>query len=388
MKTRRGWMKKDSTPEEKLLKLIKKRKGAGEKPEREELVEQKGDIKSLETEIRVIGRDAKGRPKQKPAEAAQKEPVERKRPVEQQKEEKPVDQKTEEKPAAPEIKVIKRDSAEKPQRGPIEIVPKEPAGREKDPKPAETKIDVIKGDTADKVQQKPVEVVRKAPAGQRKEDPKPAGEKIAVVKADTAEKAQKTVAGKQAKPLRQKEKGPVSKKQKPAKKTGEERAARQQLVELLPKVFMLLTVLILIYLAVDVFVITPRYRQQIKELSAESADAGKQIEEGAAAKKGQAGQPTKPYSYYSKDISGRDIFKPLVQTRKGGVDTGTADVRKNLSLIGIVEGETLQAAIADEKSGKTYFVTKGDSIEDMVVEDVFPNKVILDYRGERIELML
>ena len=386
-------MKKDSTPEEKLLKLIKKRKGSGEKPEREELIEQKGDLKSLEAEIRVIRRDATGKARMNPPEAAQKKPAdqekppEREEPVEQKKAENPPEPKKEEAPAAPEIKVIKRDSAEKPQ-GTIEIVPRETQGRKEPSGPAETKVDVIKGDTADKPQQKPVEVVREAPAGQRKEEVKPAGERIAVVKADTADKAQKPAAAKKAKPLKQKGKAPASKKQKHLKKAGEEIARRQQLVELLPKVFMLLTVLILIYLAIDVFVITPRYRREIKELSSEGASTGKQIEEGAAAKEEQASQPTKPYSYYSKDIGGRDIFKPLVQTKKGGVDTGTADVKKNLSLIGIVEGETLQAAIADEKSGKTYFVTKGESVEDMVVEDVFPNKVILDYRGERIELML
>lgn len=60
-----------------------------------------------------------------------------------------------------------------------------------------------------------------------------------------------------------------------------------------------------------------------------------------------------------------------------------------LTLIGIVAGEPAQAIIEDSQTHKTFFVSVGQSlIEGLVVEEVRENRVVLDLRGEKIELSL
>lgn len=60
-----------------------------------------------------------------------------------------------------------------------------------------------------------------------------------------------------------------------------------------------------------------------------------------------------------------------------------------LTLIGIVAGEPAQAIIEDAQSHKTFFVSVGQSlIEGLVVEEIRENRVVLDLRGETIELSL
>lgn len=60
-----------------------------------------------------------------------------------------------------------------------------------------------------------------------------------------------------------------------------------------------------------------------------------------------------------------------------------------LTLMGIVSGDPAQAIIQDSQTGKTYFVTTGQSLaEGALLEQVLDNRVILDVGGERIELAL
>ncbi|MBI3323684.1 MAG: hypothetical protein HYZ92_00195 [Candidatus Omnitrophica bacterium] len=60
-----------------------------------------------------------------------------------------------------------------------------------------------------------------------------------------------------------------------------------------------------------------------------------------------------------------------------------------LSLIGIVAGASPQAIIEDAQTHKTYFVAKGQTVvSEIVVVEVRDNRVILELRGEKIELTL
>ena len=76
-----------------------------------------------------------------------------------------------------------------------------------------------------------------------------------------------------------------------------------------------------------------------------------------------------------------------------GPTTGPSEDAKTLaarlSLIGIVAGESPQAIIEDAQTHKTYFVAKGQTvIGELVVSAVLQNRVILEFRGETIELSL
>lgn len=62
------------------------------------------------------------------------------------------------------------------------------------------------------------------------------------------------------------------------------------------------------------------------------------------------------------------------------------EIKANLNLLGIVTGENNQAIIEDKNLKKTFFLYKGDNIGEFKVYDIKNNAVILDYKGEKIEL--
>jgi len=64
------------------------------------------------------------------------------------------------------------------------------------------------------------------------------------------------------------------------------------------------------------------------------------------------------------------------------------DIRANLNLLGIVTGDNNQAIIEDKNLKKTFFLYKGDNLGELKVYEIKNNAVILDYKGEKIELSL
>ncbi|MFH1854067.1 MAG: hypothetical protein ABH815_02020 [Candidatus Omnitrophota bacterium] len=64
------------------------------------------------------------------------------------------------------------------------------------------------------------------------------------------------------------------------------------------------------------------------------------------------------------------------------------DVLKNLNLLGIVAGDDNQAIIEDLESKKTHFLYTGDNLGEYKVLDIKDNKVLLEYKGEKIELRM
>lgn len=64
----------------------------------------------------------------------------------------------------------------------------------------------------------------------------------------------------------------------------------------------------------------------------------------------------------------------------------TDEIRANLNLLGVVTGANNQAIIEDKSIGKTFFLYKDDSLGDLKVEAIKNSTVILDYKGEKIEL--
>ncbi len=103
-------------------------------------------------------------------------------------------------------------------------------------------------------------------------------------------------------------------------------------------------------------------------------------------------QPT-PFSTYAEAIGKRELFKPpkseAVKEKPAAQKTESAsDKLKYLSLIGIIGGERPQAVIEDKKDKKTYFLNKGQTVSEMKVEDILKDRIILDFDGEKIELVL
>ena len=111
-------------------------------------------------------------------------------------------------------------------------------------------------------------------------------------------------------------------------------------------------------------------------------------------KKGEVSLPTedsqKPYTYYAAEIEKRNIFGPslVAENPASPGEPALKESIKDLNLLGIVSGKNPQAIIEDKKEGKTHFVNKGDSIGPLRVEEITEDRVILYYRGERLDLML
>jgi len=102
----------------------------------------------------------------------------------------------------------------------------------------------------------------------------------------------------------------------------------------------------------------------------------------------------KPYDFYLKGVSGRQVFKGSSVTGGNQVTNqplngvNAADAAKDISLIGIIQKDNPQVIIEDKKTQKTYYVTKGQFAGEFQVESIEAEKVIINYRGQRFELYL
>lgn len=103
-------------------------------------------------------------------------------------------------------------------------------------------------------------------------------------------------------------------------------------------------------------------------------------------------QTAAPFSTYA-DVGNRELFKPLKSEIQDKATSQRAsesaqDKLKDLSLIGIIAGEKPQAVIEDRKIQKTYFLYKGQNVNQLTVEDILRDRVIFDFEGEKLELVL
>ena len=100
-------------------------------------------------------------------------------------------------------------------------------------------------------------------------------------------------------------------------------------------------------------------------------------------------EEAKPFEFYLDGVSGRQIF--------AGVGSATAalpqaaagvNVADDISLVGIISGENPQAVVEDKKNQKTYYLSRGQLIGDLRVDDIKEGKIIVDRKGEKFELYL
>lgn len=100
-----------------------------------------------------------------------------------------------------------------------------------------------------------------------------------------------------------------------------------------------------------------------------------------------------PFSGYAETVGKRELFKSYrVEAQKEKPAAAkleqVQDKIKDLSLIGIISGDNPQAIIEDRRNQKTYFLNKGQTINQMTLEEIFNDRVILNYEGEKLELTL
>lgn len=100
-------------------------------------------------------------------------------------------------------------------------------------------------------------------------------------------------------------------------------------------------------------------------------------------------EEVKPLEFYQQGIANRSIFGSA-GSQAGAMPASAAsvDLMKDINLVGVISGANPQAVIEDKKTQKTYYVTKGQFIGEMQVEDIQEGKIIINYRGQRYELYL
>ncbi|MCX5693007.1 MAG: hypothetical protein NTX47_04920 [Candidatus Omnitrophica bacterium] len=64
------------------------------------------------------------------------------------------------------------------------------------------------------------------------------------------------------------------------------------------------------------------------------------------------------------------------------------EIMGNFNLLGIIRGDNDQAIIEDKVLNKTFFLYKGDSLGELKVYDIKDSAVILEYKGEKVELKI
>jgi len=110
----------------------------------------------------------------------------------------------------------------------------------------------------------------------------------------------------------------------------------------------------------------------------------------AQALKFTAKEEPKPYEFYLDSIKQRQIFGGSVvqQANVPAPAAAKADLIKEMNLVGIIAGDNPQAIIQDKASEKTYYVTKGQFIGEIQIEDILEGKIIVNDKGQRYELYL
>lgn len=89
-----------------------------------------------------------------------------------------------------------------------------------------------------------------------------------------------------------------------------------------------------------------------------------------------------------KPIEFEDDIKVTEIIPEKQVSISKEDAVKNLNLLGIVTGDNNQAIIEDRQSKETRFFYKGDNFREFKILDIKDSEVILEYKGERIELRM
>ncbi len=103
----------------------------------------------------------------------------------------------------------------------------------------------------------------------------------------------------------------------------------------------------------------------------------------------------KSSKYYQRILGRRELFvaQPGLRVKKvlgrTDLDRGERLRGADLQLLGIVSGaQGPQAILVDSKTGRSFYCSGGEKINDFTVKAVFENKVILERDEELIEIKL
>ncbi len=102
-------------------------------------------------------------------------------------------------------------------------------------------------------------------------------------------------------------------------------------------------------------------------------------------------KPASSFEDYQKLLNEKAIFAPPVKSNNKAREVDGPSLRdlvKDLSLVGIIPGDSPQAIIEDKKNGQTLFLKRGEMIDNIRVKEILSGKAILEYNDETITLSL
>jgi type II secretory pathway component PulC len=137
-----------------------------------------------------------------------------------------------------------------------------------------------------------------------------------------------------------------------------------------------------LYIFLDVLLVNPS-RKAASAISRVSVS-------GTAASFARGVMPieVKSYSHYSNMISGKSIFGVSSDAQAESQADASDSSGDSVGLVGIVSGNNPQAIVEDKKGQKTYYITKGQSVNGITVDDIGEGSVTLDYKGKKMTLSL
>ncbi|MFH1504286.1 MAG: hypothetical protein ABIH08_02715 [Candidatus Omnitrophota bacterium] len=96
------------------------------------------------------------------------------------------------------------------------------------------------------------------------------------------------------------------------------------------------------------------------------------------------------FLYYLEMVQRRNIFSPVALQGEKKPEIQAVDLAKlavGLRVVGISWSKAPVAMIEDTTIKKTYFLKKGDTVNQFKIEDVLRDRVVLSYGGKTLELM-
>ena len=100
---------------------------------------------------------------------------------------------------------------------------------------------------------------------------------------------------------------------------------------------------------------------------------------------------SKPFSVYEEGINKRNLFQPAGEPSGLGQDKAPSpppDLGSKIRLIGILMDKDPKAIVEDLQDQQTHFLSRGEAIGTILLEDIQADKVIFVYDNQRIEMAL
>ncbi|MCK5013311.1 MAG: hypothetical protein KAS66_05795 [Candidatus Omnitrophica bacterium] len=99
----------------------------------------------------------------------------------------------------------------------------------------------------------------------------------------------------------------------------------------------------------------------------------------------------KPFELYARALEARDLFQPIrdrLKPETPALKKALPALHKRIKLIGILLDGDSKVIVEDLKAKQTHFLSRGESIGAVFLEEIREDKVIFMYNDQRVEMTL